>query len=160
MVNFYISHLVVEATEGYLRAWGEHSLESLVLWSGRKTVEGDYCVITCYIPKQQRSSAFVEVEEESMREILSQLYVRKQVLVGQVHTHPPGIIHPSAVDRIRAPIHREGFVHIIVPNYCTQPLENLLQCSVYEYMGAYQWRPLGVDEIKERFIIDNSQVEI
>lgn len=160
MVNFYISPLVLKATEKVLKRWGKRSLESLVLWGGRRTQNGDYCVVTCYFPRQHRFSAYVEVEEWAMREVLSQLYLRKQMLVAQVHTHPPGITHPSGIDRSRVPIHRDGFIHIIVPNYGLMPLENLLHCSVYEYAIGGRWRPLSASEIKERFIIDDHEVEV
>jgi len=159
MANFYIASSVLRVTEDYLRAWGRKSLESLVLWGGRETAEGDYSVVTCYIPKQQHLGASVEVEENSMQEILSQLYHRKQALVAQVHTHPPGILHLSDIDRVRVPIHREGFIHIIVPDYCTRPLDDLLRCLVYEYLREYLWRPLASEEIRERFIIDDHKVE-
>ncbi|MDI6847013.1 MAG: hypothetical protein QMD23_02635 [Candidatus Bathyarchaeia archaeon] len=117
-------------------------------------------MVTCYFPKQRRFSAYVEVEEWAMREVLSQLYLRKQMLVAQVHTHPPGITHPSGTDKLRVPIHCDGFIHIIVSNYGLKPLENLLYCSVYEYAIGGRWRPLSTGEIKERFIIDDHEVEV
>jgi len=160
ITNFYVSSLVLEATERSLRRWGKHSLESLVLWGGRRTQNEDYCVMTCYFPKQHHFSVYVEVEEWAMREVLSQLYLRKQMLVAQVHTHPAGITYPSEIDRSRVPIHRDGFIHIIVPNYGLLPLENLLHCSVYEYAIGGRWQVLSADEIKERFIIDDHEVEI
>jgi len=160
MVNFYISPLVLKATDKYLKRGGKRSLESLVLWAGRRTQNGDYCVVTCYFPSQHHFPAYVEVEEWAMREVLSQLYLRKQILVAQIHTHPPGITSPSETDRLRVSIHREGFIHIIVPNYGLIPLESLLHCSVYEYETGERWRPLSAGEIKERFIIDDHEVDV
>lgn len=160
MPTFYISPPVLKVTEKILKTWGERSLESLVLWGGRRTQDDDYCVVTCYCPRQHRFSVYVEVEAWAMHEVLSQLYLRKQMLVAQVHSHPPGITHPSGIDRSRVPIHRDGFIHIIVSNYGLMPLKNLLHCSVYEYAIGGRWRPLSAGEIKERFIIDDHAVDV
>lgn len=148
------------STERNLKEWGSRSREALVLWGAHEIREGDYGVVTCYIPKQHRFSDLVEVEEEGMHKVLSQVYLWKQRIVALVHSHPPGVIHPSKIDRVKIPIHFEGFILIVVPNYCSAPFLDLAQCSIYEYRGSMHWRPLGSDEIEERFIIEDYEIEV
>lgn len=156
MTRFYISSAVLEHTKKCFEKWGKRSLECIILWGGYKTLERDHIVTTCYIPEQYRSPTLSRVKEKAMEEFLAKLYSTRQVLVAQVHTHPPGIFHPTKIDEEGLAVHYEGFIYIIVPNYGLTTWD-LLDCSICEYKEG-RLRSLSRDEIKNRFIILDHRV--
>jgi proteasome lid subunit RPN8/RPN11 len=158
LARFYISSTVLERTRECFEKWGEYSLEFIVLWGGYRTSEGDYIVTTCYIPEQHSSPILSRVTEKAMGDLLAKLYSMGQILIAQLHTHPPGISHPSRIDEEGLAVHYEGFIYIIVPNYGLADWD-LTDCSIYEYKEGCL-KPLSQEEIRNRFITLSHMVEV
>ena len=158
LATFYISSTVLEHTKRCFEKWGKRSLECIILWGGYKTSGGDYIVTTCYILEQYRSPILSRVKKKAMEELLAKLHLAGQVLIAQVHTHPPGIVHPTKIDEEGLAVHYDGFIYIIVPNYGLTAWD-LPSCSICECREGHL-RPLSREEIRDRFIVLDHEVAV
>ncbi|MFB6077128.1 MAG: hypothetical protein ABEK12_03290, partial [Candidatus Nanohaloarchaea archaeon] len=80
-------------------------------------------------------------------------------VLAQVHSHP-GVARHSPVDEEKAVSFHEGFVSIVVPDFGETPVYDLRDCGVYVYSATDGWRLLDDDEIKDRFVIEETVLEV
>lgn len=156
--TYYVPTAVLWQTQQYIKDHGERGHEAYVFWTG--AVAGDKAyVMSCVYPTANARQGGVKVPLEKMTEINRELYDRDQLILAQVHSHP-GVARHSEVDEEKAVSFHEGFVSIVVPDFGETPVYDLRNCGVYVYTQDEQWRLLDEDEIVDRFVIEDTRIEV
>ena len=102
----------------------------------------------------------VELNTAGYARLHRELRDRDQVLIAELHSHPPGAGGQNAVDAANGATTYRGFLTIVVPNFANPQFYDLRRAHVYEYEEAGRWRTLTPDEIQRRFIIDDTFVSV
>lgn len=151
---------VMEATSRIMGAFGEKQRECYVWWGGYFMASGDAQVLTVYCPDIVTQSGRVHLRLGDFHTVHNALRERDQVLVVELHTHPPGAGGQNEVDAAYAAAPYPGFVSIVVPDFGLPYLHDLRRCHVYEYMEVNYWTELGADAIAQKFAIEETFVEV
>lgn len=61
-------------------------------------------------------------------------------VLADIHTHPTFNTQQSESDRTHPMIKIKGHIAIIAPNFAKKPFLRPEDCSVYEYLGNFQWK--------------------
>jgi len=64
------------------------------------------------------------------------------------------------VDEEKAVSFHEGFVSIVVPDFGETPVYDLRDCGVYVYASNGGWRLLDEAEVEDRFVIEETVLEV
>jgi proteasome lid subunit RPN8/RPN11 len=156
--TYYVPTAVLRQTQQYIEKHGERGHEAYVFWAGGVAGDEAY-VMSCVYPTANARHGGVKVPLDKMTEINRELYDRDQLILAQVHSHP-GIARHSDVDEEKAVSFHEGFVSIVVPDFGETPVYDLRDCGVYTYTQDEKWRLLDEDEIVDRFVIEDTSIEV
>ena len=63
----------------------------------------------------------------------------KLVVLADIHTHPTNDTRQSNLDKNHPIIRSKGHIAIIAPKYASDLLIFPKHCSVYEYLGKFEW---------------------
>lgn len=156
--TYYVPTAVLWKTQQYIEEHGDRGHEAYVFWTGAVADDEAY-VMSCVYPTENARHGGVKVPLEKMTEINRELYNRDQLILAQVHSHP-GVARHSGVDEEKAVSFHEGFVSIVVPDFGETPVYDLRDCGVYVYTQGEQWRLLDEDEVVDRFVIEDTSIEV
>jgi len=156
--KFYVPTAVLRETQGYIEAHGEEGTEAYVFWAGA-VADGEAYITTCVYPTANARHGGVKVPLQKMTEINLELRDRDQLVLAQVHSHPGSARH-SPVDEEKAVSFHEGFVSIVVPDFGETPAYDLRECGVYVYTVDDGWRLLDEAEVEDRFVIEETVLEV
>lgn len=156
--KFYIPTAVLRETQKYVEVHGANRKEAYMFWAGA-VADNEAYITTCVYPTANARHGGVKVPLEKMTEINLELRDRDQLVLAQVHSHP-GVARHSPVDEEKAVSFHEGFVSIIVPDFGETPVYDLRDCGVYIYSADGGWRLLDDAEIEERFVIQETVLEV
>lgn len=156
--KYYIPTAVLNETQRYIEEHGERGHEAYVLWTG-SIADNEAYVTTCIYPDTDTRHGGVDVPRSKMREILTELHDRDQIVIAQAHSHP-GVARHSQLDEEKPVSFHEGFASIVVPDFGETSIYDLRDCGVYIYTQQEQWRLLDDDEIEETFAIEPTTLEI
>ena len=81
---------------------------------------------------------------------------RDQVLIAELHTHPPGAGSQNEVDAAHPAATYTGFLSIVVPDFAYPYLHDIRHCYVYAYTAKGTWTELTANEIERKFTIEES----
>lgn len=135
---------------------GHEGRECYVWWGGYFTSQGDAQVVTGLWPKVPSSFGRVELPATVLAALQSRLRTLDQVLLVELHTHPPGAGGQNETDAENAAATYVGFISIVAPDFAFPALHDLRDCYVYEYVAKHRWRTLDVSEIEERFLVEEN----
>lgn len=158
IAKFYVPTAVLRETQRFIEAHGAEETEAYVFWAGA-VADGEAYVTTCVYPTANARHGGVKVPLRKMTEINLELRDRDQLVLAQVHSHP-GVARHSPVDEEKAVSFHEGFVSIIVPDFGETPVYDLRDCGVYVYNADDGWRLLDKGEIEDRFVIEETVLEV
>ena len=156
--TFYVPTAVLRETQRYIEAHGAEGTEAYVFWAGA-VADGEAYVTTCVYPTANARHGGVKVPLRKMTEINLELRDRDQLVLAQVHSHP-GVARHSPVDEEKAVSFHEGFVSIVVPDFGETPVYDLRDCGVYVYTATEGWRLLDDGEVEDRFVIEETVLEV
>lgn len=156
--KFYVPTAVLRETQKFIEKHGAEGTEAYVFWAGAVADDEAY-ITTCVYPTANARHGGVKVPLRKMTEINMELRDRDQLVLAQVHSHP-GIARHSPVDEEKAVSFHEGFVSIVVPDFGETPVYDLRDCGVYAYTANDGWRLLNDGEIKDRFAIEETVLEV
>ncbi|MBP2252571.1 proteasome lid subunit RPN8/RPN11 [Halarchaeum solikamskense] len=149
---------MLQETQRYVEEHGNRDHECYVFWAG--AIAGDEAYVsTCVYPRVESRHGGVKVPLEKMTEINQELRARDQILLAQVHSHPGRARH-SPVDEEKAVSFHEGFVSIVIPDFGATPVYDLRDCGVYTYTRDSGWQLLDDDGVVDRFVIEDTVVEV
>ena len=83
-----------------------------------------------------------------------------QILLVELHTHPPGAGGQNDVDAANSAMFYKGFKAIVVPDFGLPKFYDLRCCHVYSYSGNGHWHEMDINEISHCFLIDEICSEI
>lgn len=158
--RFYIPLSVLESTNRVMRRFAAEERECYVWWGGYFKQNGDGQIVTAIHPEIKTNYGQIHLEEAVLRQLHSQLRKLDQVLLIELHTHPPGAGGQNDVDAAHAAAPYKGFITIVVPDFAYPNLYDLRKTYVYEYIAKNKWQMLSPDEIKNRFIIEESLITV
>lgn len=156
----YVPRAVLHATSTVMRRFGEEGRECYVWWGGSHTADGHAYVTTAYCPDVPSSFGRVHVGREKLGELHEALRENDQVLVAELHTHPPGAGDQNEVDAANAAATYPGFLSLVIPNFAVPYLFDLRQVHTYEYESEGHWRTLDPAEIEARFTIEPTMLTV
>lgn len=156
--TYYIPTAVLHETQRYIEEHGQQGSEAYVFWAGT-AVDTEAYITTCVYPTANARHGGVKVPLDKMTEINLALRDRDQVILAQAHSHPGEALH-SPVDEERAVSFHDGFASIIVPDFGDTPIYDLRDCGVYIYTANNDWRLLDDPEIEDRFVIEETVLEV
>jgi hypothetical protein len=67
--------------------------------------------------------------------------------LADIHTHPTRNTQQSDSDKKHPMIRTRGHIAMIAPNYAKNFFLSPKQCSIYEYLGHFDWRKFEISEI-------------
>jgi hypothetical protein len=155
--RIYIPLSVMQATDGFMRGY---EVERYVWWGGYFTQNGDAQVLTALGAETRTSYGNVHLTAQQLQVLQSKLRALDQVLIAELHTHPPGAGGQNSVDAAHPAATYPGFVTIVVPDFAQPRFHDLAACHVYEYIANLRWRQLNAATIRERFVIEESGIRV
>lgn len=156
--KFYIPTAVLRETQDYIETHGAENKEAYLFWAGA-VADGEAYITTCIYPTANARHGGVKVPLQKMTEINLELRDRDQLVLAQVHSHPGAARH-SSVDEEKAVSFHEEFVSIVVPDFGETPVYDLRDCGVYVYTADHGWRLLDDSEVEDRFVIEETVLEV
>lgn len=154
IARVHIPLVVLEATSRVMMRYGEEGRECYIWWGGYFSANGDAQVVTALCPEVPTHFGRVYLERRDLSALHERLRTLDQVLVAELHTHPPGAGGQNDVDAANPAATYPGFVSIVVPDFAAPQFYDLRKSYVYEYIRANEWRELKSAEIERRFIIE------
>lgn len=152
--RYYIPSSVVKVTQDQMRRFGKERRECYIWWGGYFTTEEEGQVLTALCPNIATKFGRIHLTNPELVTLHNRLRSLDQVLLIELHTHPPGAGGQNEVDAAHPASTHHGFISIVVPDFGFLDLRHLEKTYVYEYIGSGQWRELDSDEIKARFVIE------
>ena len=158
--KLHIPLAVLEATSRAMQCNGQEDRECYVWWGGYYTSEGDCQVVTALIPDAETTFGRIHLDNRQLSVLHTQLRDLDQVLVVELHTHPPGAGGQNDVDAAHPASTHKGFITIVVPDFAFPLFYDLRDAHVYEYQMQGNWRELSREEISERFVIEETAISV
>lgn len=158
--KFFIPTAILEATSRIMGRFGYEKRECYVWWGGYFNSDGVAHVLTAYSPIINTSYGRVHLQNQDLVAMHQELRNRDQLLIAELHTHPPGAGGQNEVDAAHPAAPYPGFISIVVPNFAHPRFDDLTEAFVYEYIKENRWRTLDSSEIRKRFVIEDSFVEV
>lgn len=158
--HVFVPLAVLNATSDVMRLLGEQRRECYVWWGGFFTGDGLAQVSTVYFPAVQTHFGRVAFGMADFHRLHAELRRRDQILLAELHTHPPGAGGQNEVDAAHAAAPYPGFITIVVPDFASPNFYDLRDCYVYRYVANNQWEELGPADIQAMFIVDDTFVTV
>ena len=108
--HVYIPLSVMEATSRVMRRFGDERRECYAWWGGSFNAGGDAQVATMYCPNIHTEFGRIQLDRHDLAALQMELRARDQVLVAELHTHPPGAGGQNEVDAAHPAATYEGFL--------------------------------------------------
>jgi hypothetical protein len=156
--KFYVTIAVLRETQRFIEEHGAEGTEAYLFWAGA-VADGEAYITTCVYPTANARHGGVKVPLRKMTEINLELRDRDQLALAQVHSHP-GVARHTPVDEEKAVSFHDDFVSIVVPDFGETPVYDLRDCGVYVYTAEDGWRLLDEDEVEDRFVIEETVLEV
>jgi hypothetical protein len=154
--QIYVPLSVLEATSRIMGRFGRERRECYVWWGGYFTVADAGQVTSAFCPDIPTEFGHIHLDLSDFASLHEELRQRDQILIAELHTHPPGAGGQNAVDAAHPAAPYPGFISIVVPDFAYPFLHDLRRCYVYQYAGAGQWDELSAEEVEQKFTIDET----
>lgn len=105
----------IEETLQILRASGKRNSEGIVLWLGRRGLDG-ISVEKVWSPPHRAGTLFFEIPEAAMTQLFKELRSSRQMIAAQVHSHPREAFHSQADDSL-AVVRHVGALSLVIPYF-------------------------------------------
>jgi hypothetical protein len=135
MPRLVLSNAVIKETERLLR--GFRRLETTVSWFGVASPSAAV-VVTVVRPRQYRTAGSFDVDAAANADVAIAVCEHDLTLIAQVHSHPGKSVSHSYGDDEGAPFTYNGFLSIVVPNYCRDGMLPLEKCGIHLYRGSFR----------------------
>ena len=151
--RIFVPLSVMKETDNVMKRFGRENRECYVWWGGYYT-DGYGQVVTAIWPEVQTDFGRIHLTNRQLGVLNGQLRTLDQILLVELHTHPPEANGQNAVDAANPAATYPGFISIVVPDFALPNLWDLRNTYVYEYIQNNQWRELLRDEIEEKFVLE------
>ena len=144
---------VMKETDAVMRRFGRENRECYVWWGGYYA-GGDGQVVTAIWPEVHTEYGRIHLANQQLGILGGLLRRLDQILLVELHTHPPGAGGQNEVDAANAAATYPGFISIVVPDFAAPNLWDLRNTYVYEYIENDQWRNLSREDIEWKFVVE------
>lgn len=151
---------VLRATSDVVCRIGHEWREAYVWWGGYVTPDGVAQICTALVPEIGTLYGRVAFGLSEYSQLHEQLRQRDQILIAELHSHPPGAGGQNEVDAAHAAAPYPGFLSIVIPNFGFPFFHDVRSAHVYEYIADSNWTELSRDEIERRFCIEDTIVRV
>jgi len=158
--RYYVPLAVLRATDRVMRQLGQEKRECYVWWGGYFTANGEGQIVTALWPDVETDFGCVHLKTPQLVALHERLREIDQVLLVELHTHPPGAGGQNDVDAAHPGATYRGFTSVVVPAFASPLFYDLRNCHVYEYLGNSEWHQLDAAEIGARFIIEEDFIPV
>lgn len=158
--RYYVPLPVLEATNRFIHRFAKEERECYVWWGGYFTSDGEGQVLTALCLKIHSDFGRIHLDNKELTALHLQLRRLDQILLVELHTHPPGAGGQNAVDAAHPAANYSGFIAMVVPDFGLPSLYDLRDVYVYEYIHSGRWRQLERAEIQDRFAIEESSIAV
>lgn len=158
--RYYIPLSVLESTNRVMRRFAQEKRECYVWWGGYFKHNGDGQILTALHPEIKTSYGRVHLRTTDLVALHSQLRDLDQILLIELHTHPPGAGGQNEVDAAHPAVPSKGFISIVVPDFAHPKFYDIRNTYVYEYIENNEWKQLSSNEIESRFVIEESFISV
>jgi hypothetical protein len=152
--RYYVPLPVLQRTDASMRKFAAEERECYIWWGGYFTGQGEAQVVTALCPDIKSDFGRVHLGLRDIAALHTRLRGLDQVLLVELHTHPPGAGGQNPVDAAHPAAPYRGFISIIVPDFALPRFSELKAAFVYEYVESNRWRELAPEEIANRFVIE------
>lgn len=156
IARYHVPKPVLDATGRVMRRFGHEERECYVWWGGSCDEHGHAQIVTAFCPEVPSTYGCVRLTTPQLLALQARLKSLDQVLLAELHTHPPGGGGQNEVDAAHPAATYRGFISIVVPDFASPTLNSLTGSYVYEYLGGNRWRDLPLREIEQRFVIEDA----
>jgi len=160
MSRLWVPLSVIHATSDEMVRVGKERRECYVWWGGSFSGADFAHVTTAYCVNVRSSFGRVELHREELHALHQELQQRDQVLLAELHTHPPGAGGQNEVDAFHSASCYPGFLTIVVPEFAHPYFWDPRGAYVYEYQRNGSWRELSEDQIQQRIVVEEPLVEV
>ena len=158
--RYYAPLSVLEATDRVMSRFGRERRECYVWWGGYFTESGEAQILTAIYPDTATDYGCVHLRTPELVALHEKLRALDQVLLVELHTHPPGAGGQNDVDAAHPAATYNGFISIVIPDFARPRFHDLRKTYVYEYAGRKEWRSLDPVEISARFVIEETCIAV
>ena len=151
--RIYVPLSVMRETNEVMRRFGRERRECYVWWGGY-FANGDGQVVSAIWPEVRTDFGRIHLTNQQLRVLNGRLRQLDQILLVELHTHPPGAGGQNEVDAANPAATYPGFVSIVVPDFAFPNFWDLRDTYVYEYIQGNNWRTLLREDIEEKFVIE------
>ena len=137
-----------------MRRFGRERRECYVWWGGYTPMPRVGQVVSALVPDIATEFGRVILTRQELGRLQSELHANDQVLLLELHSHPPMAGGQNSVDAAHPASPHAGFISVVVPDFGLTEVRDLSECHVYEYEIANHWRELTSSEIRARFTIE------
>lgn len=159
IARYYVPLAVIEATNTIMRRCGTERRECYVWWGGYFACD-EAQVVTALWPDIATEFGHVYLDTRQISTMHQRLRDLDQVILAELHTHPPGAGGQNEVDAAYPATTYRGFISIVVPDFAAPRLHDLRRTYIYEYQGDGAWRDVPPAEIADRFVVEESFTEV
>jgi hypothetical protein len=138
-----------------MRRFADEERECYVWWGGYFTDEGGQ-VVTAICPEIKTQFGHIRLGTKELMALHSELRRLDQILLVELHSHPPGGGGQNEVDAAHPAATYPGFITVVVPDFGLPRFYDFSESHVYEYVRANRWRQLMQPEIRDRFVIEEA----
>jgi hypothetical protein len=132
--------------------FGREDRECYVWWGGYFTSDGDAQVLTAVYPEIPTTRGRVHLGLDALTMLHRELRVLDQVLLVELHSHPPGAGGQNEVDAAHPAATYAGFISIVVPDFADPSFHDLRRTYVTSTLSA----GAGVSSVRRRSRIASS----
>jgi hypothetical protein len=158
--KYYLPFSVLKSTNDVFKIYGNRRAEAYAWWAGY-IVNGDMAQIcTVLYPNIKTRYGHIHLDRQVLGFMHRRLIDLDQILLVELHTHPPGAGGQNDVDAANSTLFYKGFKAVVVPDFGLPKFYDLRRCYVYSYIGNSHWYEMDVNEISHCFVIDETCSEV
>lgn len=158
--RYYVPLNILEISNKYICEHRRRKEECFIFWGGYLVDNCDAQIITVYYPKAIVSYGRIHLNTRDITLLNLALRKNDQLLLVELHSHPPGADGQNKFDAKNALCYHPGFITIVVPDFGYPYFYDLRKCYVYEYVKAGKWYELKSKEIEDKFIVEDTVIEV
>ena len=156
----YLPKNVIKDTDNVFKKFGNRNAEGYAWWAGYIINEVEAQICTVIYPNVETQYGRVHLDRKLLSSMYKKLIELDQILLVELHTHPPRAGGQNDVDAANAAVYYKGFKSVVVPNFGLPKFQSLLNCHVYEYQENGVWRKMNRSEIASKIKIEETLIEV
>lgn len=158
--KYYVPLSVLKATNDVFKIFGNRRAEGYAWWAGY-IVNGKMAQIcTVMYPNIKTQYGHIHLDRQVLGCMHRRIIELDQILLVELHSHPPGAGGQNDVDAANSALFYTGFKTIVVPNFGLPQFYDLRNCHVYSYLNQGRWHEMDCNEISNCFVIDETCTEV